>query len=167
MMKFFRKHTKYMLAVFMSLLLVVWLGGSALQSSFVPDTGAEVQATAFGLEITRRDVGRFANETRLLANLRRPNMPWDLWSELRFAGAMGSGELLEPIDWFLLRQEADNMGIVVTDAQVDKFLKPMTDDDLQTIRNAGGRNISVAAIREVIRSFIKVSEAAALLAGTG
>ena len=66
MMKFFRKYNRHLLAVFMALLLVVWLGGSALTSWLAPNQAAQIMGTAFGSEISAGQVQAFANETVLM-----------------------------------------------------------------------------------------------------
>lgn len=102
MMKFFRKHNKKLLAVFMALLLVVWLGGRALTSMLQVDVGGEVLATSDLGDITASDIHYADGATSLLA---RANINWEGMLGMRTRGT------LEPVDWVLLTREAESMGI--------------------------------------------------------
>ncbi len=57
MMKWFRKHNKQLLAVFASALLVVWLGGSALQRMFERNRFNEALGSAMGQTLTASENG--------------------------------------------------------------------------------------------------------------
>ena len=48
MMKFFRKHNKKLLAVFMTLLMIVFVGGSALQGLLTPRANRVVANSKYG-----------------------------------------------------------------------------------------------------------------------
>ncbi len=48
MMKFFRKYNKVLLAVFMALLMIVFVGGSALQSLLAPQRDPVLAESALG-----------------------------------------------------------------------------------------------------------------------
>ena len=102
MMKFFRKHNKKLLAVFMALLLVVWLGGSALTSMLQVDAGGEVLATTDLGDITAGDVNHANNLTELLG---RAGISWESELGMRAAGT------LMPADWVLLTREAKALGV--------------------------------------------------------
>ena len=58
MMKFFRKHMKELLAVFMALLLVVWLGGSALTDALRGnyDPGDMKKGVIYGQPVVLNDM---------------------------------------------------------------------------------------------------------------
>ena len=60
MMKFFRKYNKQLLAVFVVLLMLVFVGGSALQFFITPNPGARVEGRikAFNQEVSGIDNGR-------------------------------------------------------------------------------------------------------------
>ena len=71
MMKLFRKYMKHMLIVFMSLLLVVWLGGSALQNVLRRQSmGRDEEAgVAFGEPVRLGDMQPAFNEANTLESL--------------------------------------------------------------------------------------------------
>ena len=56
MMKFFRTHMKKLLMVFMVALLIVWLGGTALDNMLRADTSRadELRGTIFGRDVQTR-----------------------------------------------------------------------------------------------------------------
>ena len=71
MMKFFRKHMKELLAFFMCLLLVAWLGGTALTSILrtdAIDADREI-ARMFGEAVQQRDLWPVASELEVLDDL--------------------------------------------------------------------------------------------------
>lgn len=102
MMKFFRKYNKQLLAVFMVALMVVFIGGSALQTLMTPETNYTVAESNYG-PITLRDQQE-ANESTLL--LDRMGLNW----KRPFGTA---ADPIESIDWILLLREAKTLGTVV------------------------------------------------------
>ncbi|MFQ5512771.1 MAG: hypothetical protein ACE5EO_13110 [Candidatus Krumholzibacteriia bacterium] len=100
MMKFFRKHNKKLLAVFMTLLMIVFLGGSALDTLLRPSTNVVV-ATTIESPITYADQ-QVANETTSI--LTTLGYPW------QYPGGYAS-EPLELMDWILLSREARRLGL--------------------------------------------------------
>ena len=110
MMKFFRKHLKKLLALFMCLLLISWLGGSALETLLSPDRSRGVVAVCAAGSITGKDWRRAQQQTRLLQKL---GLNWQ--SPL---GPYHAAEL-DLASWFLLQQEAHRMGIRSSRAVVD------------------------------------------------
>ena len=110
MMKFFRKHLKKLLALFMCLLLISWLGGSALESLLRPGRSRGVVAVCATGKITGKDWRRVGRQTTLLERLglnwRRPLGPYHTVE-------------LDPASWLLLQQEARRMGIRSSRAVVD------------------------------------------------
>ena len=73
MQKFFRKHMRKLLMVFMTLLLITWLGGSALTTMLAPDRSNVRQAmTQFGA-ITLGDLAQADSLTKTLGRLQ---LPW-------------------------------------------------------------------------------------------
>src|SRR5688572_31237195 len=78
MMKFFRKYNKQLLAVFMALLLLVWLGGDALSSIMHErySPGKEVRGEAFGETVQIKHMQPSYNEAQILDRMvpywRRP-----------------------------------------------------------------------------------------------
>lgn len=111
MMKFFRKYNKTLLAVFMVLLMIVFLGGSALDSMLAPSGDRQVATSAVG-PISYTDQ-RVAEVTRsILSSL-------GLDAE-RPLPAMT--EPLDPIDWIILSREAGALGLPNSVAAVRSLL---------------------------------------------
>ena len=100
MMKFFRKHNKELLAVFMALLMIVFVGGSALQSLMAPKYDARFATCDFG-DITEADLRR-ANSTIQILDRLGTN-----WFGVGFMSGVPT-----PLDWHLLREEAKRAGMI-------------------------------------------------------
>ena len=65
MLKFFRRHNKKLLAVFMALLMIVFIGGSALESLLTPQSDwvvAESSLGSIGMADQRRATCELAHE---------------------------------------------------------------------------------------------------------
>ncbi len=99
MLKFFRKYNKVLLATFMVLLMVVFVGGTALQSFLTPETDYAVFDSRFG-EIRTNDRAAARRATELLANF---NIDWS-------RPVYGALKPLELPDWILLTREASHFG---------------------------------------------------------
>ncbi len=65
MMKFFRRYNKHLLAFFLALLMIVFIGGSALEGLLKPDPNVEIAKSNLG-SITQQDQRVANDETRLL-----------------------------------------------------------------------------------------------------
>ncbi len=102
MMKFFRKYDKALLVTFMMLLMVVFVGGSALQSFLTPNSDYAVWNSRFG-EIGTNDRDQARRSTDLLANF---NLDWT-------RPVYGAFKQIELPDWILLTREADLFGTSV------------------------------------------------------
>ena len=110
MMKFFRKYNKTLIAVFMVLLMVVFVAGSALESLLTPTANATIAKSRFGL-IRQVDQNRARATTKLLQY-----MGYDY---RLFAGL---GKPLQLIDWILLTREASDLGATADAAAVESWL---------------------------------------------
>lgn len=108
MMKFFRKYNKTLLAVFMVLLMVVFMGGSALETFFQP-SGNRTVATSKNGNITTLDQQIAQSTTRILSTL--PYVDWQ-------RPVPGVIEPLEIVDWILLVSEAKELGLAANPAQI-------------------------------------------------
>ncbi len=100
MMKFFRKHNKKLLAVFMTLLMIVFLGGSALDSLLRPRVNRVVADSSVG-EISYSDHRASEYTTRILERI---GLDWQ-------RPFPGMAEPLDTLDWILLTREADELGM--------------------------------------------------------
>jgi hypothetical protein len=146
MMKFFRKYNKQMLAVFMALLLVVWLGGAALTNLFHPDESSRIFAnTRFG-PLRHRDTQRTRSRTELLDTV---GLRWSLLG----------GTPIDDVDWLLLVREADELGIHVEPERAEEFLAKNRQLDRNTVQQiARRRNVRADAIYDAVTDFMKVRE---------
>ncbi len=119
MMKFFRKHMKKLLAIFMCLLLISWLGGSALEALMRPDLRAGVVATCVTGDITGKELNLVRRQTRCLERL---GLDWR-----RPLGQLQQSDLDE-LSWLLLQREAHRMGIRSGKPYVDNLLRQRRED---------------------------------------
>lgn len=102
MLKFFRKYNKQLLVIVTVLLMIVFVGGFALESMLVPDLSSQVVAYAFGKPVTQGDLSFVERQSTILTRL---GYPWN------FPGGFISGiEPLEVMDYFLLLLEARERG---------------------------------------------------------
>lgn len=109
MMKFFRKHNKKMMAVLMALLMIVFIGGSALQGMMTPSTDRVVATSALG-DITLLDQRQISESTNLMSAMGMN------WQQPVPAGYFA--EPLEEIDWILLLRETERLGLMLEPANV-------------------------------------------------
>jgi len=182
MMKFFRKHTKKLLAIFMSLLLVVWLGGAALRSWLAPEAseGDVPIAEAFGETVLRKDTFAAGREAEMLSSL---GLAWQAaWSypltRLTFGRTQPDADQLrgflmryerhvrhEPLDkleWYMLTTEARRNRVYVSPEAVTEFKEQwgISGPLLAAVRDR--HRTSVERIDEAIRSLVQVQEQAIL-----
>jgi hypothetical protein len=107
MMKFFRKYNKQLLAFFMALLMIVFIGGSALEGLLRPDPNFEIAKSNLG-SISQQDQRAAVVETDLLMSMGQN------WQNPLFSSA----EPLTTVDWLLLSREAEKLGIATDDAAI-------------------------------------------------
>ncbi len=107
MMKFFRKYNKQLLAFFMALLMIVFIGGSALQGLLRPDPNFDIAKSNLGA-ISQHDQRLAASETQILEAMGQ-NWQHPLFSD---------NAPIQPVDWILLSREADKLGISVDETAV-------------------------------------------------
>ncbi|HSW46670.1 MAG TPA: hypothetical protein VLM89_13995, partial [Phycisphaerae bacterium] len=135
MMKFFRKHMKHLLAVFMGLLLVVWLAGDPLMSYFDP-SGRELNAPRgemYGRTVTMKDLHQQLFDLQVLDVL---GIRWKiLWAFAVGAGAPNdyyraqmamqirdfSKHPLTEDEWCMLEAEASRRHVFVPAGEVERF----------------------------------------------
>ncbi len=99
MMKFFRKHNKKLIAIFMSLLMIVFVGGVGLERMLTPGRNQVVADSALG-PISLFDQGYAQETTGILEAL---NQNW------RQPAGVASTPITET-DWVLLIREAEKLG---------------------------------------------------------
>lgn len=95
MMKFFRKYDRVLLAVLLSLLMIVFIGGVALESALRPAPNFTVADSRLG-EIGSRDQAHASGLTEVLQAI---GMNWS-------KPVQGGYRPLEIVDWILLTREA-------------------------------------------------------------
>jgi len=108
LMKVFRKYNKQLLAFFMALLMIVFIGGSALQGMLTAKPNPQIAKSNFG-PIMAVDQQNALAETNLLESIGQR------WKQ----PLLNDSTPLEPVDWILLTREAGKMGIVVDEAAVE------------------------------------------------
>ena len=152
MMKFFRKYNKQLLALFMVLLMVVFIGGSALQSLMDPKIDFQVAKCNFG-PISNLEVNVANEATKLMESLQ---LDW----RQRFAGTPSP---LETMDWLLLSREADSLGWSPDESSA---LAAGGDDSLtaKIDQMARAMRVKPVAIRRAMAEYRAVQEAAGAIA---
>jgi len=170
MMKFFRKYTKHLLVVFMSLLLVVWLAPSSMFRGG-PTQEDEAVGKAFGRTVRYRDLMPAYNQTQTL-DLLVPfwRMPWYYALHqlgltdpraLQHYGRTVREEELSPTEWYMLTAEARHSGVHVTAEAVEQFKRDhIGPRDIRAVRDR--RRVSLEHIDRALHSFLQVQEAALL-----
>ncbi len=108
MMKFFRKYNKHLLAFFLALLMIVFIGGSALEGLLKPDPNVEIAKSNLG-SITQQDQRVANDETRLL------EMMGQDWQRPLFS----DNDPITTADWVLLSREAEKLGVSVDEVAVE------------------------------------------------
>jgi hypothetical protein len=151
MMKFFRKHNKQLLAIFMCLLLVCWLGGDALEAMLRPASGREVVAVCAAGNITRDEWTRAQFQTELLRKLFGSD-----WQRI-FGLARGPENEPDIASFFLLVREARRMGIhssrPVAEDMLRQMLRRQGANPPSVAYLAGRWNIKPDAIYEAVTAF--------------
>jgi len=155
MMKFFRKHNKKLLAIFMVGLMIVFIGGSALQGLLTPQTNPVVANSNYG-PVTLVDQKNANDQTNLLDMMgldwRRP--------------LTGGTKALETVDWIMLRREAKALGAEVTSAAVRA--STTTDDSFLTRVNDVAQRLRIKpdVIHGAMADYQSVQQAAFSVAGS-
>ncbi|MDO8629095.1 MAG: hypothetical protein Q7R41_01270, partial [Phycisphaerales bacterium] len=99
---------KHLLAFFMTLLMIVFIGGSALQGLLTPNPNPEIARSGFG-PIMLYDQQKALEETKLLESIGQS------WQRPLSSDA----KPLESVDWILLSREAEKLGVSVDEAAVE------------------------------------------------
>lgn len=171
MMKFFRKNMRALLAIFMSLLLVVWLGSDALMSLLDPQRDRRanpVRGEAFGKPVKLNDmVGTFSQ----LELLKALGVPWQaLWiypvsafAPNQYYQYMLAGQIRDvqkhPLDedeWYMLDLEARNRRVFVPQEEVDRFKQQMNLPPQAVAGILKRYQVTMRDIDQAIQSFVRV-----------
>lgn len=168
MMKLFRKYMKHMLTVAMVLLLIVWLGGDALQSMVGDrDTSNDVIGQAFGKEVRQKELARIRNQSAIGERLVRTwDRPW-------FSAVLHLGldeQILQYViyqmrqqplstdEWYVLDAEARRENVHIPAEQVEMMKTALSPEMLTMIRDR--ERLSVEQIDQTLRAYLRVVEAA-------
>lgn len=146
-MKFFRKNTKYLLAVFMALLLVVWLLEDTIQS-LGRGGGPDVEwGQAYGETVSVDEIVSTNGVAEILTGL---GLPWE-----SLAGRMRKP--LNVKEWYMLDAEARRRNIYVPDSDVAKMRETFPPEAIQSVRNR--RKVTNDEIDNALRSLLRVQKA--------
>lgn len=124
MMKFFRKYNKILLAVFMTLLMIVFVAAQAFESFLAPNPGAVTAWSSTLGPITHGEMQDYAARlnvaSRLVSDRLGNPMPWQFRligpQEAQAAGFMPTD--ISPMDMILLNREAEKLGFVPNAAPI-------------------------------------------------
>lgn len=147
MMKFFRKHNRKLIAILMSLLMIVFIGGSALEGMLTTNLDRVVAESDLG-PITYVDQQSASGITELLSSL---GMDWQ-----RPVGIAITP--LEEVDWILLTREAERMGTTVDESNVRSTV---TSEQIDTFARL--RRTRPDTVVEAIRQFQSVQQTALMV----
>jgi len=158
-----RKHMKKLMAIFGALLMVAFLLPTSLRQIAKRGHSDGVIAEIYnGRQISQRDLAVIRNQAQILDNLagylgQQPGGQMLNWRI--FISPLSEYPLL---DYLLLIEEAQQMGIEVPDQQVDWRLQQWQVPS-QLINNImKHNNVSVKMVRKVVGNLISVHEAFAL-----
>lgn len=122
MLKFLRKHNKTLLAIFMCLLMIVFIGGSALESFLSPNPNQVVARSSLG-DIGTRDQQQALAFTRILESL---GFSWA-------RPVPGAEKPIDVVDWILLTREAARFHIQPGAASSKAVFGESGDELLRTV----------------------------------
>lgn len=158
MFKLFRQYNKYILAIGVSLLMVVFLIEGAITGR-QSQPGSEVIGAIAGREVRGTDVQRASGQIAVIAAI-------DGSGGLRALMSSRIGETPDPLAWMLMVEESRLMGISASEFEVDTLLKSLgLDDDnklMQRVKNLGA---PMPTVRDAIRDWIAVQHYRELVLG--
>jgi len=153
MMKFFRKYTKQLLAVFMALLMIVFVGGSALEALLTPSGNQLIAKSRLG-NITSLDQSIATTTNQILESLGQN------WRQP--LGPVGTPPL-ERLDWILLVREAEQLGTRRTTTALRSLLADQIPPE--EVNSAARRQrVKPDRILEAVADLTSVREAARAVA---
>jgi len=164
MMKYFRKHMKHLLVIFMSLLVVVWVGGSALTSMMRRKQSHtdEILGETFGRPVQYAELQPVFHQVETLSALSiRWQIPWyAIMSgriDLRTANLRNTP--LSEYEWFMLDLAARNNDIYISPDNAKELRTTQLPGQLiSSIRK--NRGLSLDQIDSAIESYLRVIESA-------
>lgn len=152
MMKFFRKYNKQLLAFFMALLMIVFIGGSALEGLLKPDLNFDIGKSNLG-PITQQDQRAATDETQLLESMGQN------WQRPLFSDT----DAITAVDWILLSREAEKLGVLVDEASIET--NPSFAPAMDHVRRvAHGMRVKPAAVISAMARLQAIRQAAMAMA---
>lgn len=147
MMKWLRKHSKQIMVALVLIAMFSFVGGSALVNILSPK-GNQTFAKAFGHDLTYKQLEPAQRDATVLERI---GIPW------RLLGGRG----MEAYHWYMLRKEAENAGITVTDSEVESMMDSLAKSGLnagvlQQLRLRHG--IAVPEIKLALSNFLAVNK---------
>ncbi len=167
MMKFFRKHMKYFLVFGTVFLMIVFVGGSALQSMCQPETVDmdQVVAEAFGEDVTLADMLPANNKLGILERMGvNWNAPWIIQLQamnlnrqqlFSIASRLPQQPLSED-EWYMLVRLSEENGTYVSTQELENFkqLIGLTPEVMNRLRE--NLRVSIHQIDDALTAFIRV-----------
>lgn len=147
MLQFFRKYNRYILAIGVSLLMVAFLVQPTMQM-FGPNPQKRTLGYIDGAKVTALDIQEAANQLGLLQYVLRAGV-----------GAY------EPMQWFLMRHEAEEVGAVASLAQAAEFLRNTGIGEQELSQIAERHRITIDMLHAAVRDWITVQHYSELLYG--
>lgn len=149
MLRFFRKYNKIILAVFGTLLMVVFTIQIPLEQC-TPSPQDLALGTANGRELTRGDLTTAQVQLQVLSRLHLSLL----------VASRG-----EPITWLFMKEEAQAMGLSASQRQVDEVLALLNLSDETVAAAARSMQVSRDFLREAIRTWAVVDSYRSLVHG--
>ncbi len=146
MMKWFRTHTKQIMAFLVLVAMFSFVGGSALVKALSPDPSKEPFGTAFGKEFNYRAIHEAQRDVHVLeiVSMRSPAAKAQ-YGEMWQCGRKD----LTVQHWYLLGLEAERAGIQVSDKEIDDQMQALPANLLEHLRTSPDR-ITPADIRQAL-----------------
>jgi len=155
MLKFFRQYMNYILAVFVTLLMVAFLIQPTLNMLGPSPTG----------EI----IGQIGSDEVTIGDQRQANAQLQILQQIApVLLHLTSNTVIEPtsgLQWILMLRDAQAMGLAASDAEVDLLLSTLGRDGAQLSQLAHRLGVSVDALRKTLGSWIMIQLYKELVAG--
>lgn len=141
MMKLFRKYNKQILAGLTAFLMIIFLGGDALQRLVTPERNVVIASSEFG-KIRLNDHNEATLHCKILDAL---GFPWN-------NPVSGASQQLTQLDWMLLTREAERYGALPPVEAINAWMGAQQSSDRVEIV-ARGLNVKPSQIFEAIRGY--------------
>lgn len=152
MMKWFRAHTKQIMAFLVLVAMFSFVGGSALVTFLTPDPSKEIFGSAYGKEF---NVGQIQGAQRdiEIIKLLTPSVPTAYAAMFGEIWQFGRKDLRFE-HWYLLAKEAERAGIEVSDKEIDDQLQGFPAEFFESLRVQ--HHVTLPEIHQALRRFIAI-----------